>query len=494
MLVATPSLAASREEVRAAIDAAAAGTGFSCKQVGWEDVQRGVTAGVLSSYGPNIADVRLVERDANAPSAAPFGAGEKQPLYVVRSDNYNERIATVDATQIAVVTRGTAAEAPRPITLRALLRDFGEHAAYAGCERATSLLAEERDATVTVRFQTVFLPVANTAAGVAAQQKTEFATEVFSYQTHDASDPRNMLVLCTSQGASVQQDVPGRGRVFHHEVETAASAAAPGKIHRYWLEAEASRFAVGGAQEETPEEAAAAVARGRAAATCIGIEAMGRRFNAQLLVQVPLAQKERPARGYSEYGAYTLGGSTPNTMGGIYEECESMTESLAPACHNQLQTQMVPMAQAASFSFGSRSGPAPAPAPAVGKSTAARVSRGTEHDTWNGLTARAPRRDATQHVTITVTTYQTVEGVPSAADVQAAIADLFALYAACKTDRRLQDVAQAQVVAKQKTGIVQSAEFGVSISHHVDVVFVPSPTLAPAVGAGFPRDNEVAMG
>merc|ERR1739848_741391 len=72
------------------------------------------------------------------------------------------------------------------------------------------------------------------------------------------------------------------------------------------------------------------------------------------------------------------------------------------------------------------------PAPKVGSACAARASRGTEFDTWKGLTAKTPKRNPSEHVTCTVVIYNAVSGgVPSEADVIAAIDDLEQLYAAC---------------------------------------------------------------
>lgn len=77
---------------------------------------------------------------------------------------------------------------------------------------------------------------------------------------------------------------------------------------------------------------------------------------------------------------------------------------------------------------------------AVGRANAARVSYGSEHDTWSGLrgAARRPARHPTEHITITVVLYNVVAGgVPSEGDVAAAVDDLEALYAACKAGARV---------------------------------------------------------
>jgi len=74
----------------------------------------------------------------------------------------------------------------------------------------------------------------------------------------------------------------------------------------------------------------------------------------------------------------------------------------------------------------------------LGASNAARVSRGSYVDTWGGLPVGAPQRDKTQHLTVTVVIYNTVAGgVPSAADVKAAVDDMENLYASCGWSGRL---------------------------------------------------------
>merc|ERR1719326_598910 len=76
----------------------------------------------------------------------------------------------------------------------------------------------------------------------------------------------------------------------------------------------------------------------------------------------------------------------------------------------------------------------------VGSACAARVSRGTEVDTWKGLSVKAPERHPSEHVTCTVVIYNAISGgVPSEADVLAAIDDLEQLYAACSVRGHLAD-------------------------------------------------------
>ena len=64
--------------------------------------------------------------------------------------------------------------------------------------------------------------------------------EAYNYHTLRNDDPRNLVLLCTTQGMAVQQDGRGATRLFHHAVDEA------GKIHRYWLEAEESEHKASG--------------------------------------------------------------------------------------------------------------------------------------------------------------------------------------------------------------------------------------------------------
>merc|ERR1711937_984574 len=58
--------------------------------------------------------------------------------------------------------------------------------------------------------------------------------------------------------------------------------------------------------------------------------------------------------------------------------------------------------------------------PCSGIAKAARISLGSEKDTWSGLSVQDPERHHQEHVTITVVIYNTItNGVPSEADVVA---------------------------------------------------------------------------
>lgn len=67
------------------------GRSYSCKTVSWDDAQRGTTSwGGLSSWGANITDTRLYAKDG-------------QQLYTVRADNFNEKLGSVSANELALI-------------------------------------------------------------------------------------------------------------------------------------------------------------------------------------------------------------------------------------------------------------------------------------------------------------------------------------------------------------------------------------------------------
>merc|ERR1711988_1229637 len=150
------------------------------------------------------------------------------------------------------------------------------------------------DQKCSIRFQTTFLPVKEDAKAT-----LEFATEAYNYNTRSDADPRNLILLCTTQGIALQQDGKGKKRLYHHAVDS------ENKIHRYWLEAERSKHKVGGEQKETKEERDDAIKRGKATSSVIGIKAMGTRFNVLMTIQIPLEQQieKQERKAYGLYGA-----------------------------------------------------------------------------------------------------------------------------------------------------------------------------------------------
>jgi huntingtin len=419
------------QETMTAINAALAESDYRCQTVSWDDVERGTVGGGLSCWGSNITDTRLWEKSG-------------KQLYTVRSQNWNEKLGAVNAHEIALMAGGVRdAEPPRPVTLADFLANIGSHGSYAGLSPGTDLSNTDMDAKVSIRFQTTFLPVPDEELGA-----VEFAPEMYNYQTRSDTDPKNLLLLCTTQGSALQQDGAGAKKLFHHALDPAGK---PGEICRYWFEAERTKHAVGGAQTETREEKEAALARGKAVSAVIGTRAMGTRFNVLMTVQVPLEQERKEARGMSlggwgmtkgkkakGFGGFALAGCAPKSMGmqamGLNFASEVKAEALDMdyGCGYgglDMDDDSMYMEECQVRSVRATKSMAP---PRRGKASAARVSRGSQVDTWQGLSAKTPKRDAHQHVTVTVVIYNTVAGgVPGFEDVAAAIADMDALYASC---------------------------------------------------------------
>merc|ERR1711907_221156 len=119
----------------------------------------------------------------------------------------------------------------------------------------------------------------------------------------------------------------------------------------------------------------------------------------------------------------------------------------------------------------------------TGTANAARVSRGSEVDTWAGLPDMGTiKRDETQHCTVTVVLYNTVAGgVPSEADVTAAIDDMEQLYTACKWSGQLAD-AEAAFMKEELT--VKDA---IDIHHKVTEQPYKPAVVSVANAAVFPE-------
>mmetsp|Transcript_4251 Transcript_4251/g.6929 ORF Transcript_4251/g.6929 Transcript_4251/m.6929 type:complete len:440 (-) Transcript_4251:254-1573(-) len=365
--------------------------GYSCQVVSWDDVSRGTVGGSLSCWGANITDTYLKSKDGTQ-------------LFTVRPDNWNEKLGVVTSSEIAVVSGNhVAGGGPlKPVTLRDFMKNIGSYGAYAGLERGADISDDILDKQCSIRFQTTFLPISG------SRGTFEFATEAYNYNTLHDDDPRNLVLLCTSQGVAVQQDGQGAKRLFHHAVDDT------GAIHRYWLEAERSDHKVGGEQRETNEERTDAMSRGKATASVIGTIAMGTRFNVLMTIQVPLQQKKQ-----SEVSFSSIALSEVNSCQSLSAKCEM---SLAAGCSRRR-------------SLGNKSAKFQ-----EGIANAARVSCGSEFDVWPGLDVDMPERNASEHVTVTVVIYNTVaDGVPSEKDVVAAIDDLEELYAKCSATGKLAD-------------------------------------------------------
>ncbi|KAK3286018.1 hypothetical protein CYMTET_6408 [Cymbomonas tetramitiformis] len=468
---------------------------YSCKQVSWDDVNRGTVGGALSCWGANITDTYLKSKSGAA-------------LFTLRPDNWNEKLGKVSAQDVAlIVGNHQPAGQLRPVTLEKFLSQLGEFGQYANLAAGHVLFDEALDSTVSVRFQTTFLPIADEDKGT-----LEFCTEAYNYNTQDDQSPRNMVVLATTQGVAIQQDGRGKKQLFHH-----APRGSTGEVDRFWLEAERSSHSVGGPQRESEAERNDALKRGKATAAVIGTKALETRFNVLMTIQIPLQQPRSPARpawpGASPSSAAALcypsapplafGATAPATFAPGFGAAPPAFGAVPATCAPAFGTASTPAFGAAQFgavsagglfgaapgavpatcapAFGAASGAAPigaasgaapigaASAPAfgglfgaasfgaapagvlfgssgaplrTGTANAARVSRGTRQDTLTrqqlnpGL--QSARRHPSEHVTVTIVIYNTVAGgVPTEDDIMAAVDDMEMLYAACNWTGKL---------------------------------------------------------
>lgn len=195
---------------------------------------------------------------------------------------------------------------------------------------------------------------------------------------------------------------------------------------------------MGGAQNESKEEATQAAAHGKATASVIGIKAMGTRFNALMTIQIPLQQKR------ARFGAnYPFGSSGVSCFGSNAQPTAITGPAPAPTAFGSAPVApafgSAPVAaHGGSFGFSTAASPALAP---LGTARAARVSRGGEVlGDFIIAKNKKPKRDSGQHITVTIVLYNTVVGgVPSGLDVKAAIDDMEKLYSACSWSGNLAD-------------------------------------------------------
>ena len=243
---------------------------YSATFVSWNDNARAQG----SCFGSNITDARLKGKNG-------------EDFLVVRPSNFNERIGKVRASDIALIggngnTNGELA----PVTLNDVLQDLGTHGGYAGVPAGTSL-ASARDTEVGIRFQAVFLPA--DADGGTAERGTEVFPETYNYQTRSWQDPKNLILLGTSQGTFVQQDGPGKVAQYLHKQQA-------GEWRNVYLHATETRHGVAMGQIETDAERHAALRAGKAVSTVIGTRSMGVGFNRLMTIQVPLMQQKSAQR------------------------------------------------------------------------------------------------------------------------------------------------------------------------------------------------------
>lgn len=228
---------------------------YMAGEVAWNDGQRGVAqGGVLSCWGGNITDARIVAEDG---AHLPF----------VRPHNHDEKLGVTDASNI-LFADGTAQD---------VLESLGERAKYMGYTHVDAKVAPNQK--VVYRVQNAWVPVGE-KEGV-----RKIAPAHYSYQTRRRDDPRNLLVLGTPQGTFVHSDDAGVQKLMGHRV------GADGAVHTHWFAAEATDTLVGHAvvgDDILPP------ASKKARAVEMGLKGMGARANCFVVMSIPNKQKTRP--------------------------------------------------------------------------------------------------------------------------------------------------------------------------------------------------------
>ena len=130
-------------------------------------------------------------------------------MFTVRSDNWNEKLGVVSSSDVALVQGNqTNSGELSPITLKTFLKNSKQYGGYTGM-KTEDLSDDVLDQKCSIRFQTTFLPV----SAATSKGAIEFSTEAYNYNTRSDSDPRNLVLLCTTQGIALQQDGQGDFRL-----------------------------------------------------------------------------------------------------------------------------------------------------------------------------------------------------------------------------------------------------------------------------------------
>ncbi len=231
----------------------------------WNDGARGVVNGQVSSFGSNITDARLEAQDGGF---VPF----------VRPENRIEQLGVSTSDQIHLVDHdGT------PLTLDDVLepKALNERVAYMGYKSVTMTHQPKRP--VVLRFQHAFVGLNETG------HRSVVPTH-YSYQTQSRDNPKNLILLATSQGITVQCDDAGMNKLFAHDKDES------GNTVNKWFDVEATRFAVGQSQsdDEPPNGK-------KSKSTELVLKGMGPRANCFAIINIACKQKPKQSfRGLSE--------------------------------------------------------------------------------------------------------------------------------------------------------------------------------------------------
>ncbi len=322
-------------------------------------------------------------------------------LYTIRSDNWNETIGCVNAAEVILQTQAVA-----NVRLDEYLKSI-------------NMFSYQRDHLVSIRFQTCFIPTYDSDI-----DGTAFIPESYNYQTLTLENPKNMLLLCTTQGVFERTDRPGFQKLFVTDMEGSEK----------WLSCTGTRFGVGGEQNETTEEKDRNKRQNKASALPIGIQEMGQRLNVLMVIQIPLKQFE-----VSHYSVkkpkIPLFSAFDNDVSACSFNDNSACFTYRPSSP-AFSPSSPPQYKGGTSLFGTTRGGVECftnrqneGRGGVKSTSAGRVSvgpsTGQKHKAFNGH----KERDHTESITITVITYYATKGtVITEEDVKHAVDDLIRLY------------------------------------------------------------------
>lgn len=232
--------------------------------VAWNDGARGVSGGSLSCIGKNITDARIEAEDGGF---CPY----------LRPHNYDEKVAVIDPQHVHMIEADGTSR-----TVKEVVEDIGKRAKYMGFKSVDPKL--KPDEKIVYRVQNAWVPLKK------EQSSRKIAPTHYSYQTRDAKDPRNVIILGSAQGIFVHSDDVGCKKLLAHtQGETFRSLPGDGPVVRtHYFEAEPSDTFVGRAfyNDET-------VSPKKAKAVEMGVEGMGARANCFVIVSIPLEQQKK---------------------------------------------------------------------------------------------------------------------------------------------------------------------------------------------------------
>lgn len=344
---------------------------YKALYVSWNDNSRYVN----SCFGKNITDCTITDEN-------------NEKYLCIRPDNFNERIGSVKAKDVHLIM-GTS-QTGRIGTLDEYLKDFYQYSKYRfpNIEPSTSLMGDE-DQEISIRFQALFIP-----------EGRNLCTTSFNYQTYSDTDPKNIIILCTSQGTFVNKDKRGTQKQYIHRPGDHVTS----RWNNHYMELTSSRFGVCQSQVETLDERQEAIQNNLASSALIGLKSMGEGFNRLMTIQVPIVQTNPKPRFTSDPGDFfTL-------------ECCALQSQSAKIMHTPGKPKSAPFRGTTSNGIQlqkclSRLTPAKSAKVSYGK-----IQGPLETENSDSLT-----RDTTEPITITVQYYFTYTDDVDENDIRAAI-------------------------------------------------------------------------